>query len=1318
MSGARRVRKGDEGSALIIALIFITVISVTISALLSFTEVGLRASNKYDFKERAKTSYAAEGGIDAAIKRYSTTGPCDNYTAPLVKAPPATPPVTPAPDTAINGQGVIVRCEGPGPTGSKSTQPVNSLLSLGAGADGGIESTEDLRLVGDVFSRTTVNSTATMVVQDGEVSALGTCTGVIQTVPSTPLRCAGGPPPAPTTADRSQGRDPGYVPKTTAVPERRSVPECPTGWLVELEPGYYDDAAGLNKLTDGLVNPATGLPFCSNKVVWFKPGTYYFDLGFQGGPNTWRVDDDTITVVGGTPKDWDPLTDPDAPLPPKIPSVPGSCKTEGDPGPGVQLIAGGATRLEIVKGRVELCASPSTTDQQIALFGLGPEPMIGEPRTLEAATITTPAGFTSCMPAGGPSCSPILNAQTIEETPVKTAKAALDASLPTPLTTASLEFEGFSPRVPDGSLIDAVSLRVRHREDPVSGSVDVTLTADFPSGGGAPASTCGTTVPSFDPSPGAIADDRIDLTAACGLKKAEQFAGLAVTYAATLASGATSADIQVDGVVVEVAYRVPVTRKPTFVQASTGFTDPERAWEIGEQPTVLTANATLTTAIPAASITLGGLGDPPLNAAIKSAVLRVAHQDTGYAGPKVTVPVGTCAEVVLPLRATVTDDRIDLKACGLDTAAELTGLTATFTADSSSTGVGGTSLLDGMWLEVVSEPAGSTPITLRQAANATSASPDPSSVAFSTPEAARVIGEVPTELTAAARLAGAASTAALTVGDFKGIPLAPGSAIRSARLRAVHQEDPGVGSALLSTAFEGSTCIPEVIPISGSLVPYESADLALCGLTTPERLTGLGVTYTANRTSATAMAKQVPATATEVGFTNSQANGRVIDDQTADATLATGGLTTASVTLTGFDQGAAPPAGSTIDAATLRIKHRDDGDVAAVSAAVTFMGTTCMTTPQPLTIKPGEFVVDSTDLRACGLTDPAQLTGPEGLRVVYRADLAAGEGKSAVDKLDGVELDLTYRPPGVATLDGIELNLVIESPTFRPLCANPATLVCEPAELLKVTPGPAAPAPPTRFVASGTVYAPTGEADISMRDLDTQVLRRGLVARSIKLGLRPRPGFDRPTGAIPPETVIFTAYPDRTISPGNAASPAGTGFANPEAAKVLDGVTADVVLDNGATTPEPQEASLDLSGYDQTTLPDIAVDAAVLRVVHEDGDNSVEVRVVVAGTRSPCVVTQVLSPNIPLAEDQIALAEDQIDLGACVADLVDPNEIGAVTVTYTVRKNPAPPDPPTPPTATARLDGVTLEVLAGPLVRADVVFDRAMATVQEWSVLR
>ncbi|HUR18525.1 MAG TPA: hypothetical protein VMZ51_06260 [Acidimicrobiales bacterium] len=1436
LSRHRRRGPGEDGSALIIALFFATIFSLLVATVISFAEVGLKASASFD--GRAKDLYATDGAVSAAINRFRRGGPCDDYTAPADSD-----------GEPLDGQGVIVRCvDDKRPTSGAATRPVNALLSLGTLPTDGIATvgTQEQRILGNIYSNSTVTAGGTLIVQ-GQVSAAGDCTPLvdIQTLPDPAAKhCAnsGG------YADVSQGRDPDYTKASATVPVRRTVPACPAGWLVEIEPGYYDDAAALSAFT-------TTAGSCPGKVVWFKPGNYYLDFTFRGGAGTWTVNDPNVVVVAGTPRDWVP--DPALPRP-AIP-LPGSCRTAADPAPnaGVQLVAGGGTHLDITQGRVELCAEPTLVDQSIALYGI--------PRDRPVHTLA-PTDWTAVDRFTDPGNAAVIG----EVRPAPASSPATATAALTPGTPPSLTLTAFRPGVPAGSVVDSAVLRVVHQD---SGDVDagsVKVAAAFPG------STCAGVLAVGVPARATLTQDRIDLKQACGLKDPAAFDALSVTYSAGLATGGTAGTDVLDGIAVEVSYRTPRTGRPTAVPSSSGFTSPTNppafALEIGEQPSALTADAALSATGPtAASITVAGLGDPPiaLGSKIDSAVLRVAHReqgdDTAAPAPTLTVPFagGTCDTLPLPVSATsITDHRIDLKACGLDDAAELVGLSARYDV-SLAGGTTATANLDGMWLELVYRPPTRSPATVTPTVFAdadfakvvgetptpltadailrpggpTSASllladygqpplppgsimdsavlrvahqdvgpmdtpaldvtfpgigtcapvltrraaalgedtldlkacglADPVQLAglsvtyganlsagatadatakvdgvvldlayrppsvrrpaiattttpgFSAPDNAKANGESPTPLTADVTLNQGAAPASVTLTGYDAnVPLPAGSVVDSAVLRVAHQDDAWMGPPTLGATFTGSTpgCpgLTATSPVRPALGD-DTLDLTACGLTRAEQLADLTATYTANAPTTTT-GSQVPATTTLVnGFANAD-NARAIDALTADAALDSAGTATASITLDGYDQ-APPPVGSAVSAAVLRIAHQEDSGAAAGTATVSFNGSTC--SPQLLASRP-TLAEDTIDLAACGFTDPAQLPG---LTVAYDAGLAGG-ATAGTARLDGAVIDVTYQAPsGSDHLDGVELDVVFRVPTYRPLdgcVADPGTGACA---LVRVAPG--SNDVTTRFAAQGTVYAPTTLLDISMYGLKDQVLTRGLIGRAIRLGLKADPGYKRPLMGVPPEPVKFTAYPAATSrATGPIATPApewpaSSSFATPDKARDIDGVTCadpakvDCLAAATFNSTAPLDASIRLGGYTHGSLTG-AVDAVVLRLVHREDAAIDSASVTFGGIPGACATKTFPVPlYTPPAATPLAMDEYQIDLtNACGFDI---GQLSGLTVTYkaTVASAPA-------TNQVAYLDGITLDLLAGPLLRARVAFDvtQDKVQVQGWSVLR
>jgi hypothetical protein len=99
---------------------------------------------------------------------------------------------------------------------------------------------------------------------------------------------------------------------------------------------------------------------CNRVVLWFQPGTYYFN--FASGSPTWTVN--SGSVVGGTPTT--PLG--------RSPTIPGSCVsplTSTDVNAGVQFVFGGVSSMDVSgSARVELCGSYSRTAPPIVVYGV------------------------------------------------------------------------------------------------------------------------------------------------------------------------------------------------------------------------------------------------------------------------------------------------------------------------------------------------------------------------------------------------------------------------------------------------------------------------------------------------------------------------------------------------------------------------------------------------------------------------------------------------------------------------------------------------------------------------------------------------------------------------------------------------------------------------------------------------------------------------------------------------------------------------------------------------------------------------------------
>ncbi|MEU3838681.1 hypothetical protein AB0E88_01375 [Streptomyces sp. NPDC028635] len=1267
----RRPRDDEQGATLILALAFVVVFSLVTVSLLSFAGTGLKAASVY--ADQGRRDYSADGATQLAISHFAQGNPCADYTAP-----------------PVDGRRMIVHCDplNASPVTTRATQPQNALRSLGRAAQDGIHvTTHGLRVQGSVFSRSDITTgTGTSMVVAGDVSAVGDCSRAVSQ-PQLPAAqapyvrdCANDTPSAP--ADEVMGTDPDYAPPATAVPARQTVPACPGpgSWLVRLRPGYYDDARALSRLTGG---------DCPDAVVWLQPGVYYFDFTFTGGTAVWTVDDPTVSVVGGTQSGWDP----GAPTRPAVPDPGGCDKTRPA---GVEVMMGGGSQFRVDRGHVELCAPVTPDAQQMAVYGVQPPK---PSHTLKPTAVVTNTGFANPGQALTTGEQPTLPGCP---QPTGTASCTADAVLdPTKRRSASIQFAGFTPQVPPGSVVTSATLRVGHQDDgdlSAPGAVKVTTAV-----GG---DTCRSdTLPRHT----ALTEDPpIDLLGPCGLTDPARLTGLTVTYAAALDADGTTATERLDGIRLEVAYRTPATFKPTAVTASTGFTaagtDPDNALEIGEQPTSSVAGAVLTEAAPSASITLAGFGLPPLppGSTIDSAVLRVAHQETGdAAAPSITVTPagggGRCTALPLTARAGLGDDRVDLKACGITDPAQLTGLTATYNAGLNGGGSAGADSLDGMWLEVVHDPPPPRPATN---ARSTTFLPAADAEAIDGTDTARTTLDSVTTPTAAIDLSGYDTPA-----------VAPGSVLDGALLHIAHRDDPGaaggppptVAVTLSGPGIPRSCTTPHKLAAHRDALATDTVDLvATCGLTDPAQLTGLVVTYTATLgTGSTTGTDQLDgvtlelayrpplsvrptkasslATPTTAAFLDPE-NAQAINTTTSTATLAAA-TPSASLRLAAF---AMPPlpAGAVIDKVVLRVSHRDDDTTPAPpspaqppTTALTVSGTgTACDANHALTAHEGALGVDVVDLGACGVTRGEQVSE---LAVDYAVRLGTGSA-DAVDRLDGVELDIVFRAPSIRALSGCL--------TAGSRCA-----------VLKSTDDADTATDRSRLVVNGTVYAPTAAVDLSMSQVATQVVTRGIIARTIGLGISPATGYLRPVIGIPPEPVLFTTYPAVIAKPSSVT--AVTGFTTPAPGAPVD--VTDAIVPGGG------QASLTLGGYAQPAPATIGpLDHVVVQVTHhEDGDvESVKMSVDFPGSTCTGVDT---SLDVPVRLGASGPVTDQVDLAPC--GLTNASQLAGLTVTHTVTAGSG--------GATEHLGGTRIDLLSGPLLQAAVSFDGHTSTVKQWTVL-
>lgn len=589
----RRLRSEDDGAILILAILVVTTIALVVSAVLTRGDGSLRAT--IALREVAGTTYAADaaaqvaindlrtGGVDASSVAMGSTWAYNNrQPGPGCFGEDAAgdpihelrlPGFYPA--SAASGDGptsAVVTCTPEDATGASgapvpvtnANKPGHAILTLGTSAsEVGVDvkpqssTVEQFRVHGGIWSNSTIVSSIGQLRSSQSIRAHSGCTPV-SGMEAPLVDCAAVTVP-----------DPDYAHElaATGVPALQTVPTS-CGAVVTFEPGYYDDAAALNDITNK--------PACAGSTFWFKPGTYYFD--FHNNPADVMYDSDTNRggsggsewvvgvgrLVAGTP-DGSITAVTDA-------SYPGSCVNPIDnvSNDGVQFVFGGDSRLKVDDGaNVEICGSYHTDRPPIALFGL----KSGVPtatRLTEAAgddgDPLTSSGTPTVTPAG------------TDNTFVGATEAALrDAGngaatwfRPTTGTAATVSrtvsMTGFAPpvTVPKGSVLKDATLIVRHKSAQANAGTASTI-ALTPAGG--------TALATFNlDRPGTMTTQSIDLRVQQAAvfnalqKQVHErgYTGAKIDFTATIAKGLpVTATAELDAVRLELQFYAPQLRGQT-----------------------------------------------------------------------------------------------------------------------------------------------------------------------------------------------------------------------------------------------------------------------------------------------------------------------------------------------------------------------------------------------------------------------------------------------------------------------------------------------------------------------------------------------------------------------------------------------------------------------------------------------------------------------------------------------------------------------------------------------------------------------------------
>jgi hypothetical protein len=519
MRGWLRLRlpsRDERGTSLVLALAFMTLFGTSAALLAQFGSASFQSMGSV--RDQRGVMYAAEGAVDTAIDyvRGNAALGTNGGSCPTLSFPSA------------GSHTIDATCVGQAAAGggSGTNFPTVSLLTMATGSEVGINlgsfAAGTAHFGGPVFSNSGISANqvfgqGSMDAGPNPVTARGACTG---TITGTPVACNVGP------GGHPEGNDPNYPSPLSTIPARQNVPVCPASGnkVIPFTPGFYDDETGLANLTNGS---------CPNAVLWFQPGAYYFDFDLNGGGNVWLVADQTVNIVGGTPKGWSPTS----PTRPTIPT-PGACKIETDPAPnaGVQFVWGGDSQWQFAAGNSELCASLDSNGRELVLYGQKTG------TATPASTTLKPTGASAI--SGWPSPLTPSNALNAIDNTVTTANISGKSA------TGSMTVAGYNASgIPAGSAINSVQLRVAHRESVPANVNSLTATVN---GTGASCAVPITTRPALGTDP---------LYSVPCITSVAQLSGLGVIYAAQLTNSNSATSLfDLDGLEIVVSYTPPALR--------------------------------------------------------------------------------------------------------------------------------------------------------------------------------------------------------------------------------------------------------------------------------------------------------------------------------------------------------------------------------------------------------------------------------------------------------------------------------------------------------------------------------------------------------------------------------------------------------------------------------------------------------------------------------------------------------------------------------------------------------------------------------------
>jgi hypothetical protein len=356
---------------LLLVLIVVTVVALAGAAMLSFSDTSLRTT--VALRDQGAGAYAADGAAQVAISELqngSFPNDCATLAGDGLPLGSGTKPFYQSAQSSSTALNAYVSCVPDPSTGNpgiinSANKPANAIWTVrsdyyyGNGQDYNWNSGKTINVAnGNVISETTID------IGFNTLAVTGTAVTVLA---KSQCRKYSQGRFLPTACSPNAALDPrpSYL-APTGVVSLAPAPVCTWGSTsyAAFSPGLYTNVDILNgtKRKNGNQNVCGAAD-----VVWFMPGTYYFD--FTG---TWNA---PSRLVGGTPTDSTgaPIANPTLGNLNRLnPASTGACvdPRQGSTAPGVEFVFGGTSNIDLGSHEFEICATYSAGSVPIAIYGL------------------------------------------------------------------------------------------------------------------------------------------------------------------------------------------------------------------------------------------------------------------------------------------------------------------------------------------------------------------------------------------------------------------------------------------------------------------------------------------------------------------------------------------------------------------------------------------------------------------------------------------------------------------------------------------------------------------------------------------------------------------------------------------------------------------------------------------------------------------------------------------------------------------------------------------------------------------------------------